>query len=63
MRKITKGIHSCKPASLNCPIGDFGQDVKLQNKGTLLIGLGLGCKFVETVIIAHRLGDFVVNPL
>ena len=35
----------------------------------MLIGLGLGlgrmshCTSVETVMIAHRLGDFVVNPL
>ena len=30
-RKITKGIHSCKPASLNCPIQS--QNLQLDNAG------------------------------
>ena len=51
---------------MHTPTGDFGQKWKI--KVTLLIGLGLGlgcmshCS-IETVMIAHRLGDFVVNPL
>ena len=34
-RKITKGIHSCKPASLNCPIG-MRSGRKTHNLGSTL---------------------------
>ena len=36
-RKITKGIHSCKPTSLNCPVGGINMtpaaDLSLQSSG------------------------------
>ena len=54
---------------IHAPTGDFGQDLQIKNykiKAQIGLGLGLGrmshCS-VETVMIAHGLGDFVVNPL